>query len=128
MLRHINAALVITCVSMGSANLARAEITTFECDYKTFSDDKGLHKAEAQFRISFLVDDSAKKAYMIGNAGSSAVSLVPNVEGFTLIEITGIGNVNTTVITSKGKSIHSRGSMISGDIIPSQYYGSCRKK
>ena len=65
---------------------------------------------------------------MIGNAGSSSVSLVPNVEGFTLIEITGIGNVNTTVITSKGKSIHSRGSMISGDIIPSQYYGSCRKK
>jgi len=128
MLTRTKAALVIACVSIGSANLARAETTTFECDYKTYGDDKGLHKVEAPFRLTFLIDTSSKKAYIIGNVGSSDVSLVPNAEGLTLVEITSSGNVMTTVITSKGKSVHSRGSIVFGDLVPSQYYGSCRKK
>ena len=113
---------------MGSANLARAETTTFECDYKTYGDSKGLHKVEEPFRLTFLIDTSSKKAYLIGNVGSSEISLVPNTEGLTLVEITDSGNVMTTAITSKGKSVHSRGSIVFNDLVPSQYYGSCQKK
>jgi len=125
---HTKAVLVVACVFIGCANLARAETTTFECDYKTWGDDKGLHKVKALFRLTFLIDTSSKKAYIIGNVGSSEVSLVPNAEGLTLIEITASGNVMTTVITSKGNSVHSRGSILSGDLVPSQYYGNCLKK
>jgi hypothetical protein len=128
MLTRTKAALVATCVSVVSSNFARADTTTFECDYKTYGDDKGLHKVKAPFRLTFLIDTSARKAYIIGNVGSSEVSLVPNADGLTLVEITGSGNVMTTAITSKGKSVHSRGSIMSGDLIPSQYYGSCQKK
>lgn len=128
MLKRIQVALVTVCVTLGIAPLAGAATTTFECDYKTYGDDKGLHKVGSPFRLTFLVDGSSKKAYIIGNVGSSEVSLVPNAEGITLVEITDSGNVMTTVITSKGKSVHSRGSIVFGDLVPSQYYGSCLKK
>ena len=125
---HSQVAVVGACVALGIAPLAGADTTTFECDYKTYGDDKGLHKVGAPFRLTFLVDSSSKKAYIIGNVGSSEVSLVPNLEGITLVETTGSGNVMTTVITLKGKSVHSRGSVVFGDLVPSQYYGSCLKK
>lgn len=128
MLTRTKAVLIAACVSVGASNLARGDTTTFECDYKIYGDDKGLHKVEAPFRLTFLIDTSSKKAYIIGNVGSSEVSLVPNADGLTLVEITGSGNVMTTVITSKGKSVHSRGGILFGDLVPSQYYGSCRKK
>jgi len=128
MLTRTKAVLIAACVSVGASNLARADTTTFECDYKTYGDDKGLHKVKAPFRLTFRVDTSSKKAYIIGNVGSSEVSLVPNADGLTLVEITGSGNVMTTVITSIGKTVHSRGSILFGDLVPSQYYGSCLKK
>jgi hypothetical protein len=128
MLTRTRVALVAAFATLGSAPLAGADTTTFECDYKTYGDDKGLHKVGTPFRLTFLVDSSSKKAYIIGNVGSSEVSSVPNAEGITLVEITSSGNVMTTVITAKGKSVHSRGSIVFGDLVPSQYYGSCLKK
>jgi len=105
-----------------------ANTVTFECDYKTYSDEQGNHKVDKPFRMTFLIDSKAGKAYMIGNAGSSEVEMIPNAEGFTLVEVTGTGNVMVTVIADGGKSVHNRSGIILGDIVPSQYYGTCTQK
>jgi hypothetical protein len=117
---------VLMSAFIGSA--AAADTVTFDCDYKTYSDPEGTHKVEKQFRLTFLIDSKAKKSYLIGNNGSSEVQLVVNADGFTLVEVTDSGNVMVTAISANGKSVHSRNGIMLGDIIPSQYYGTCMKK
>jgi hypothetical protein len=113
---------------MGILSRVSAETTAFDCDYKTFSDDSGLNKVEGEFRLTFLIDSSAKKAYLIGNNGSAEVHFVMNDDGFSLVEITDAGNVMVTAITNGGKSVHSRNTILQGDIVPSQYYGTCHRR
>lgn len=117
-----------TVASALIASTAVADTVTFTCDYKTYSNPEGSHKVEQQFRLIFLIDSKANKSYLIGNNGSSEVKLVANTEGFTLVEVTDSGNVMVTVISAKGKSVHSRNGIMLGNIIPSQYYGTCTKK
>lgn len=119
-------ALLLLCGFRSS--VATASPATFECDYRTYSDGEGLHKVGEPFRLTFLIDSKAKKAYLIGNNGSSEVEVIQNSDGLTLVEVTGTGNVMVTAITSKGTSVHSRNGIMMGDIIPSQYYGSCKQK
>ncbi|MDD5472400.1 MAG: hypothetical protein PHP05_10860, partial [Sideroxydans sp.] len=88
----------------------------------------GNHKANDNFAMSFLVDPTARKAYMLGNQGSTEVKLIPNTGGVTFVEVTAAGNVMVTVIADDGHSVHSRNGMILGKIVPSQYYGRCKKK
>lgn len=70
----------------------------------------------------------AGKATATGNNGSSAVVGIWNKsgEGVSFVEVTPDGNVMTTVVDSKGTSIHSRHTIIAGQVAPSQYYGSCK--
>lgn len=110
------------------SSIASADTTTFECKYATYSDKTGLHKVEEPFKLTFLVDAKAEKAYLIGNNGSSEVVLIPNGGGLTFVETTGSGNVMVTAITKKGESVHSRNGIMNGAIIPSQYYGKCVAK
>jgi hypothetical protein len=122
------ALIAVLVLALGGLNAAKAETTTYECDYPTYSDEKGPHNVKAPFRLTFLMDSSTKKAYLIGNAGSSEVSLLQNSYGFTLVEVTSSGNVMVTAITHKGASVHSRNGMILGELVPSQYYGKCQRK
>jgi len=118
--------LVLLC-SM-SCHAAFASTTTFECNYDTYSDEEGNHKAKDKFAMSFLVDPAAKKAYMLGALGSTEVELIPNTGGLTFIEVTRTGNVMVTAISDDGRSVHSRNGIVLGKIVPSQYYGRCKKK
>jgi hypothetical protein len=127
-MRVTGALIAVIVLAYVGPSTARAETTTYECDYPTYSDEKGLHHVKAPFRLTFLVDSSARKAYIIGNAGSAEVSLVQNSYGLTLVEVTGSGNAMVTAITSKGASVHSRSGIILGDLVPSQYYGECQRK
>lgn len=127
-MRVAGALIAVMALVLAGLKPASAETTTYECDYPSYSDKKGLHKVKGQFRLTFLIDPSTKKAYLIGNAGSAEVSLVQNSYGLTLVEITGSGNAMVTAITSKGESVHSRSSIILGDLVPSQYYGKCQRK
>lgn len=127
-MRVTEALIAVVVLVLGAPKPANAEATTYECDYPTYSDATGLHKVKAPFRLTFLIDASTKKAYLIGNAGSAEVSLIENSYGLTLVEITGSGNAMVTAITSKGESVHSRSGIILGELVPSQYYGKCQRK
>ena len=103
-----------------------AETDTFTCLYTKTADESGLREAEDDFVLRFLIDDQTGKAYLVGNAGSSEVEVITGGGFLSFIEITGVGNIMTTTIVSNGKSVHSRNSVILGDLLASQYYGTCK--
>ncbi len=106
---------------------AHADTTTFVCDYKTFSDDEdGLQKVDRPFVLTFIVDNENGKGYVVGNSGWEEVTIIANDGGgLTFVEVTDSGNVMTTTVDSSGKSVHSRNSVLLGELIPSQFYGRC---
>jgi hypothetical protein len=118
----------ITVMAMISAVLApdvvHSATTSFTCKFPTAATPEGL-SPQKDFVLRFVVDTSAKKAYLIGNAGSSEVTIVINAAGISFLEITGTGNVMVTAITSAGEAVHSRNSIISEGLVPSQHYGKC---
>jgi len=106
--------------------VASAAPNSLVCTYDTYSNETGNHKAEDGFILKFIVDTESGKAFMAGNQDIVEVSPVPGPEkSMNFIEITPGGNVMTTVVTSNGKSVHSRNTVLFGDLLPTQYYGHC---
>jgi hypothetical protein len=108
---------------------AQAQTITYYCKYPLYSDESGSHQAEDDFSLTFLMDNQTGKSYMTGNNGTSAVQVVDDgFDTFTFIEETIMGNVMVTTITPDLKSVHSRNSTLLGELLPSQYYGTCEKR
>jgi len=118
----------ISIVLALAPGIVSAAPVSYSCNYTTYSDSDGRHRVTEEFKLTFIVDTSAKKAYMIGNNGTAELQIVRNTDGVTLIEVTASGNVMVTAIARNGSSVHSRNTMIAEDIVPSQYYGKCVAK
>jgi len=103
----------------------QAQTVTFVCDYKTNSDEEGLHSVNDPFVLTFLMDTEEGNSYVLGNLGAESVVHVEGDGAVTFIETTGTKNVMTTTVTKEGRSVHSRNSVILGSLVASQYYGSC---
>jgi hypothetical protein len=101
---------------------------TYICDYSTYSDERGNHKITDKFILTFIVDKDTDKSYLLGNNGSSEVYRFESDSQISFLEITGTLNIISTTIDSNMISVHSRNSVLSGDLIPSQYYGKCMLK
>jgi hypothetical protein len=108
--------------------LAYADTATYSCNYTTYSAQKGNHKVEKKFELNFIVDKAAGKSYMLGNNGSTEVKLLESSDQLAFLEVTSSGNLMTTAIDSKLNSVHSRNSVMFGEMLPSQYYGKCEVK
>jgi hypothetical protein len=105
-----------------------AETTTFTCEYLQFSDQNGGHTEKEPFRFSFLLDSDTRKAYLVGNNGSSEIEYRPAADRLVFIEHTASGNVLVTAIARDGQSVHSRHPFVGDKFLASQYYGTCAKK
>lgn len=108
--------------------LAYADTTTYSCNYTSYSDQEGNHKVKKKFELNFIVDKADGKSYLLGNNGSSEVKLLKSSDQLAFLEVTATGNIMTTAIDSKLNSVHSRNSVMFGEILPSQYYGKCEVK
>ena len=91
---------------------------------------KGAFK-NTSFEIDFVETEKFKKRIMIGNNGSSDIQIIPifkdeEFRGLTFLEITQVGNISTTTRDGKGNSVHSRNKVLSGGLVPTQYYGTCK--
>jgi len=109
---------------------AYCETLTLICKYSNYSDQDGNHPTTKKFIITFIVDKENGKAYILGNMGSDEVLMISKKtgDGFTFIEVTPEGNVMTTTVELKGGTVHSRNTLIDGELVPTQYYGSCEFK
>lgn len=101
---------------------------TYSCNYPIYSDENGRHKVKEKFELTFLIDGSTGKSYMMGNLGNTEVKLFQNDKNISFVEITTTQNIMTTSVDSKLNSVHSRNSIIYGELVPSQYYGKCKIK
>lgn len=124
MTRNILATVILSFLPI----LALAETTTFVCDYKTWSDEDGNHPVKSEFVLTFLIDGDSGKAFMIGNNGSEEVQVFGGDDSISFVEITATKNIMTTAIANDGSSVHSRNSVMFGDVVASQYYGNCVSK
>lgn len=116
---------ILLLVFSGSAI---ADTTTYICDYPTYSDQEGNHKVTNKFVLTFIVDKDANKSYMLGNNGSTEIRMLESSDQIAFFEVTSTGNIMTTAIDANMNSVHSRNSVMFGELIPSQYYGTCQKK
>jgi hypothetical protein len=81
------------------------------------------------FKLVFTVDTSKETAKTVGSKGSFDVEMLHSpTGGMTFVEMIDGGKVLTTTIDPSGKSVHSRNIIVEGEILPSQYYGTCSKK
>ena len=106
---------------------AYCDTETLVCHYPTYSDQDGNHPVKEKFIQTLIIDKENGKAYVLGNQGSDEVLMIKNKAGgrFTFIEVTPAGNVMTTTVDSKGNAVHSRNSVMFGELVPTQYYGKC---
>ena len=118
-----NASCAITALLAPVA--AHAATTSYTCKFTLEATPKGIAKQATPFELRFVVDTGAKKAYLMGNAGSSEVEIIPNTDGISFAEITRSGNVMVTTITKSGEAVHSRNGIMFKELVPSQFYGNC---
>lgn len=125
-LKQAVAAIILVLSFFVAASSLDAEAKSFKwnCTYPKYASPEGL-KSVSNFRLEFAFDDITGKAVMIGNSGVSDVDIHVGNSGVTFLEKLIGGAVQTTIIAKDGSSVHSRHSVISGTIIPSQYYGRC---
>ena len=119
-------AVLATTLLFSHSTAYPSSTITFTCDYQLIASEDGLKKPSSEFMLRFVVDTNKNNAYMLGNLGSTEVTIISTgAEGVTFVEVTDTGNVMTTTITKSGDSVHSRNSVVLGDLVPSQYYGKC---
>jgi len=119
--RSFAAAALLPAVACGAT-------TSYTCKFSVEATPKGLSKQASPFELRFVVDSSTRKAYLMGNLGSSEVEVIPNTDGISFLEITASGNVVVTAVTNSGEAVHSRNGIMFKELVPSQFYGKCTRK
>ena len=112
----------------GPAGAQQAPVK-FKCTFDRMADPRaGTLSKTKEWSLEFLVDRTARTAYVVGNAGVEEVHTVTGSLGMTFLEVLGTGAVQSTTIHKDGSAVHSRHTMMShtGEVFPSQYYGTCR--
>jgi len=103
---------------------ANAE-SLFSCKYPVYSSNELKIEKDDNFNLQFVLREDGT-ASMIGNQGAAPVLVFQQRDQITFLEITQMGNFMLTTVDKKGESVHSRHTVISSDLFPSQYYGYCK--
>jgi len=115
--------LLLLALTVMSFNV-NAEVLSYYCSYPNYNDEDGSSKSDS-FNLEFRYDTVTEDAFMVGNNGLSKVGAIKKNEGITFLELLSTGAVQTTTIANNNKSVHSRHTLLWGDLMPSQYYGKC---
>lgn len=107
---------------------AHTHAKTLVCEFpKYHSQDETRLQTASGFEMTFRYDLITREAFMEGNAGISSVVLKVGYDGLTFLEFLPSGAVQSTTVAKNGAAVHSRHTLMIGDLLlPSQYYGSCK--
>ena len=107
-------------------SLAAAGAVEYTCTFPAYHSMLEIEISKADgFVLDFTFDTISNDAFMVGNLGVSPVTLVKGQEGITFLDVLPTGAVQMTTVTLDGSAVHSRHTIIFGELVPSQYYGSC---
>jgi hypothetical protein len=106
---------------------ATAKGYRWSCTYSEKASPAGI-ETDAFLKLDFAFDDVTRKAVVLGSNGSD-VDVHMGSLAISFMEKLETGAVQTTVISFTGDSTHSRHTLLSDkDLVPSQYYGQCKKE
>ena len=127
------AAILLALVFVPQA--AMAELVEWRCQFDRYAslgvgafDASSAELDDAKnFALVFVVDLETGSSYVVGNIGATEVELrfVGEDGGVVFLETAPLGSIQVTAIDSYGNAVHSRHTMMLGELVPSQYYGHC---
>jgi hypothetical protein len=131
---HLRLPIVVLGLFIGIQTL-EAEPYDVRCHFERYAglsgdvfDPSKAEILETEFELLFVIDAEMGRAYVVGNVGTAEVQLVPvdsGDGGFIFLEQSPSGTVQVTAIDANSDAVHSRHTMLSGELVPSQYYGWC---
>ena len=71
----------VLAVSSVLPSYVYAATATLECEYPIYSNGTSIKASNQRFALTFIIDEERKTAYMIGNNGSTEVTVIPSTEG-----------------------------------------------
>lgn len=119
-MKKIAIAATLTCAF---AQEGSAEVLKWNCHFEERSTLDGVD-AESML-LKFTVDTVSQRAFMEGNAGFVEVEIYVGDSAFSFAEKVGSGAIQTTTVTMDGLAVHSRNTVISGEIVAAQHFGRC---
>ncbi len=114
--------LVITALCL-SAMPAHAKVINYACEFEYRVDEGG--KKDEPFLLTFKIDTLSQRAFMEGNLGIVEVEIYVGDEAFSFMEKVASGTIQTTTVTHDGLAVHSRNTVILGEIVAAQHFGRC---
>src|SRR5262249_40051129 len=109
--------LAVVATLWGCPNSALAEVKQLDCVYQKFHTDADTRLQNVKdFKLQFTIDTVTNKAFVVGNEGAEEVTLVTGSDGMTFLEFLPTGAVQTTTVAHNGSSVHSRHSLLIGEI------------
>lgn len=107
-------------------SLVCADVEKYVCTFELYHslDNFEMSKAD-DFVLAYTFDTVTRNAFLEGNNGLSEVTLIDGNSGATFLEVLPSGVVQTTTVALGGAAVHSRHTIIVGELSPSQYYGIC---
>ena len=111
--------------------VCQAEQLLFHCSFPTQADGNSQKFVKQDFGFKILVESSETgvKASMIGEIATPLFARFGSFGQISLIEETGVGNLNITTILTTGEAVHSRHVQVSEQqSLFSQQYGKCLPK
>jgi len=103
---------------------AYAKTVRWVCNFETEATPDGV-KSAGGFVLEYMLDDVTRKAVVVGTNGMSDVEVFIGSQGFTFLEGLSTGSIQSTTVTRGGTAVHSRSTIMAGQLVPSQYYGKC---
>ena len=104
--------------------LARGDVLTWECTFD-HSYSEGQRNSET-LRLTFVVDTQTGRGFIQGNLGIEEIEVFVGDENVSFIERTASGAVMATTIKPDGDAVHSRNTVMLGDFIAAQHFGTCK--
>ena len=121
--RVVRSLLYVSFLGLLCAAPAAAEVVTYQCIFEYRIDADG--RADELMPLEFKIDTLNRRAFMEGNVGIVDVEIHVGESAFSFVERVDSGAIQTTTITADGLAVHSRNTVILGEIVAAQHFGRC---
>lgn len=125
-----NILLVVSLSVFGVA--AKVKHTTFTCEFTTYATEKGSFSDDVM-RFSLVTNDNNSTYLRKGNKEDFRGKIIKGDKGLSFVEVSKRGNITIITMSSLSlgdedhKTVYSSNRLLDGELLASQYYGTCHK-
>lgn len=125
-----NILLVVLLSVFGVA--AKVKHTTFTCEFTTYATEKGSFSDDVM-RFSLVTNDNNSTYLRKGNKEDFRGKIIKGDKGFSFVEVSKRGNITITTMSNlssaedEHKAAQSSNRLLDGELLASQYYGTCHR-